>query len=298
MRDPAFLFYSKDFYEGTRTMLPEERACYIDLLVYQHQNGGFIPNEIKRVMMYCSGCSEATLKATLKAKFKLTQVGWVNEVLERVMKERENFSGKQKINGTVGQFWKKSKALLSAKDYNLLKELFENQSNEEIFNKINQLEINEATLKAMLVAMLQAKHKHLEDEIEDENEYLKKGVVGEKNFEPLHGKFIEAWKLWISCRSKKFKNEASEAIGRKKFFELCRGDENLAFPIVEQSIANGWAGLFEVKNNSPGKLEIQAKSKQEQQSDRIKNVAQNLIKSLKDNQNADIRPMEIAQVHR
>lgn len=138
------------------------------------------------------------------------------------------------------------------------------------------------------------------DRVKDKDkdkEYLKKGVVGEKNFEPLHGKFIEAWKLWISCRSKKFKNEASEAIGRKKFFELCRGDENLAFPIVEQSIANGWAGLFEVKNNSPGKLEIQVKSKQEQQSDRIKNVAQNLIKSLKDNQNADIRPMEIAQVH-
>ena len=32
MKDPAFLFYSKDFYEGTRTMLPEERACYIDLM--------------------------------------------------------------------------------------------------------------------------------------------------------------------------------------------------------------------------------------------------------------------------
>ena len=37
MKDPAFLFYSKDFYEGTRTMLPEERACYIDLMIYQHQ---------------------------------------------------------------------------------------------------------------------------------------------------------------------------------------------------------------------------------------------------------------------
>jgi len=35
MKDPAFLFYSKDFYEGTRTMLPEERACYIDLMIYQ-----------------------------------------------------------------------------------------------------------------------------------------------------------------------------------------------------------------------------------------------------------------------
>ena len=96
-KDPAFLFYSKDFYEGTRTMLPEERACYIDLLIYQHQNGGFIPNDLKRVLMYCSGCNEATLQATLEAKFKLSDKGWVNEVLEKVMSDREEFSGKQKI---------------------------------------------------------------------------------------------------------------------------------------------------------------------------------------------------------
>lgn len=61
-----------------------------------------------------------------------------------------------------------------------------------------------------------------------------------------------------------------------------------------QAAANGWISR---NKQDFSKLEIQVKSKQEQQSDRIKNVAQNLIKSLKDNQNADIRPMEIAQVH-
>ena len=30
-KDPAFLFYSQDFYAGTRTMLPEERACWAHL---------------------------------------------------------------------------------------------------------------------------------------------------------------------------------------------------------------------------------------------------------------------------
>lgn len=70
-KDPAFLFYSKDFYEGTRMMLPEERACFIDLMIYQHQNG-FIPDDKRRLMMYCSGIDEATLEATLEAKEQLS----------------------------------------------------------------------------------------------------------------------------------------------------------------------------------------------------------------------------------
>lgn len=78
MKDPAFLFYSKDFYEGTRMMLPVERACYVDLLIYQHQNGP-IPNTLERVLLYCNGVDEATLKATLKAKFKRTKSGWIND---------------------------------------------------------------------------------------------------------------------------------------------------------------------------------------------------------------------------
>jgi len=37
-KDSAFLFYSNDFYEGTRTMFPEKRACLIDLMIYQHKH--------------------------------------------------------------------------------------------------------------------------------------------------------------------------------------------------------------------------------------------------------------------
>ena len=83
-KDPAFLFYSKDFYEGTRTMLPEERACYIDLLIYQHQNE-IIPLDLKRVVLYCNGISEAMLLTTLKAKFIKTDKGWYNEKLKTVI---------------------------------------------------------------------------------------------------------------------------------------------------------------------------------------------------------------------
>ena len=154
-KDPAFLFYAKDYYEGPRMMLPEERACFIDLLIYQHQHG-FIPKDLKRMSMYCVGVSEATLQATLEAKFKLCDKGWYNQKQAEVINERKSFSNKQSINGKVGQFWKKAKAILNKKEYTKLRESLISKSNDSLFRIIENKNIN----KAMLIAML----KHLEDE--------------------------------------------------------------------------------------------------------------------------------------
>lgn len=173
MKDPAFLFYSKDFYEGTRMMLPSERACYVDLLIYQHQNE-FIPNDVERICMYCNGITQATLEATLKAKFKLCDKGWFNEKLAIVISERKEFSAKQSINGTVGQFWKKAKALLPLNKYDLLKIKFTGKTNLEIFKELNNIDLkNDENLKAMLEAML----KHLANEDVDLDKEYKKGNI-------------------------------------------------------------------------------------------------------------------------
>jgi len=163
-KDPAFLFYSNDFYSGTRTMLPEERACYIDLLIYQHQIG-LIPLDLKRVLMYCSGISEAMLIATLEAKFIKTDDGWYNDKLTDVINNRKTFSNKQSINGTVGQFWKKAKALLSTEKYDKIKAFYSKKSNEIIHKEIIEKDLkNDVNIEAMLKAML----KQLENENENE----------------------------------------------------------------------------------------------------------------------------------
>lgn len=47
-KDPAFLFYSKDWLEGTAEMTSEEKGIYIDLLAHQHQKGT-LPAETKRL---------------------------------------------------------------------------------------------------------------------------------------------------------------------------------------------------------------------------------------------------------
>jgi len=105
-KDPAFLFYSKDFYEGTRLMLPEERACLIDLMIYQHQNGGIV-NNTKRLSMYCSGVSEEIIKSTLEQKFTLIDNMWYNDKMLEVTKEREEKGRKNKLIGTFAYVLKK-----------------------------------------------------------------------------------------------------------------------------------------------------------------------------------------------
>lgn len=153
MKDPAFLFYSNDFYEGTRTMLPEERACYIDLLVYQHQHD-YVPNDLKRMSMYCSGISEEIVMNTLKAKFKQTSKGWFNEVLQKTIADRSAYAKKQSENGTIGQFWKRAKTILNKQEYSKLKDVLYHVPKGELLKNILGKEID----KAMLIAML----KHLE----------------------------------------------------------------------------------------------------------------------------------------
>lgn len=66
MKDPAFLFYSQDFYTGTVFMTDEQVGKFIRLLCLQHQTGHlnevvykyvnkyfrFICTRIKRLLVY------------------------------------------------------------------------------------------------------------------------------------------------------------------------------------------------------------------------------------------------------
>lgn len=57
MKDPAFLFYTKDFQSGTQDMSCDEVGAYLRLLMHQHQNG-FVPNDTERMMRICGVFNE------------------------------------------------------------------------------------------------------------------------------------------------------------------------------------------------------------------------------------------------
>lgn len=259
MKDPAFLFYSKDFYEATRTMLPDERACFIDLMIYQHQNG-FIPNinddnNIKRLLMYCSGIDKATLIATLQAKFKQCEKGWYNNRLNTVINDRKEYSEKQSVNGQVGQFYKKAKLNCNAKDYKKIRDYFVDLTNDQRLIIIEKLDKeHKSNIEAMLKALL--KHLVNVNVNVNEDENTEKGVKGEKQiilpFDSENFRtFWENWKTYKNAEHNfKYKTEQSEQAALLSIAKLSGGDEKTATEIIMQSMENGWKGFFEIKKNN------------------------------------------------
>lgn len=241
--------------------------------------------------MYCSGIDEATIKATLQAKFKLCDKGWYNHKLKEVSEERKKFSEKQSINGRVGQFFKRAKKDLSAKDFKKLQaQISETTSNntELLTEWIDQFK----TPKAMLAAML--KHLANGDAIENENIIKdEKGIIMEKE-KPKKPKkapapnpevqipwetetFKTQWEHWKIYKKKdhkfNYKSTQSEQAALEKLCELSGGTEKTAIAIIHQSMSNGWKGFFELKNQNNGKY---SKTKYQASDDLKRRIAEKM----------------------
>lgn len=181
-KDPAFLFYSNDFYEGTRMMLPEERACYIDLLIYQHQHG-FVPNDFKRLVMYCSGCTIDTIQNVLEQKFNQTVNGWSNQKLNQMVNERSGARPKKIASATFAGLISSSK--LNKKQTQKIKKSFRIVDFiEENGIVITNESIVKSRVKEWFNQMVDRMVNNLENENEDENRdnirNSRKGGAGEK----------------------------------------------------------------------------------------------------------------------
>tara|TARA_R110000764_G_scaffold24144_4_gene58371 strand:+ start:5860 stop:6549 length:690 start_codon:yes stop_codon:yes gene_type:complete len=61
---------------------------------------------------------------------------------------------------------------------------------------------------------------------------------------------FDAWTLWKEFRKEQFRS-SYKSIGErsaiKKLIELSKGDQKIQADIIEQSISNGWRGLFALK---------------------------------------------------
>lgn len=97
----------------------------------------------------------------------------------------------------------------------------------------------------------QAKHmlQHMEDEDEDVIKdkdilLLNKIVIEERFFE-----IFLKWLKYKRSRSESYKNKESVQLAYNKLIKLSGNDFNKAIMIVENSMANNWAGLFEIKTS-------------------------------------------------
>lgn len=114
-KDPAFLFYSKDWLEGTAEMLPIEKGIYIDLLCHQHQKGD-IPADTQRLARLVGLSESEFLPIWEGVKNKFIEANGipngipngtsngkrlVNRKLTEVMGDRASKGHKNKIIGTL-----------------------------------------------------------------------------------------------------------------------------------------------------------------------------------------------------
>lgn len=122
-KDPAFLFYSKDWLEGTAELMPIEKGVFIDLLSHQHQKKG-LPTDTERLARLVGLAHDEFLKiwAFIGAKFTEIDGKYVNCKLEKVMSERSEKGKKNTIIGIFSGLLRKSD--LSKKAYTLIKKDF------------------------------------------------------------------------------------------------------------------------------------------------------------------------------
>ena len=70
----------------------------------------------------------------------------------------------------------------------------------------------------------------------------------QKDFIPI----VEKWLLYKKEKKQEYKGQTSINTFCKKLIEYSSGEPTIAEAIIEQSIANNWAGIFELKNNNNG----------------------------------------------
>ena len=95
MKDPAVLFYTKDFLTGTAFFTDAERGQYIRLLCEQHQNGHIPENHMVSV---CLSLASPVVKKFIKD----SDGNYYNERMELEINKRNNFIQTRINNGTKG----------------------------------------------------------------------------------------------------------------------------------------------------------------------------------------------------
>jgi uncharacterized protein YdaU (DUF1376 family) len=110
-KDPAFLFYSKDWIEGTAEMMHDEKGVFIDLLAHHHQSGS-LPVDTKRLALIARLSHEEFLRIWnngLSKKFEPDGNRLVNRKLTEVVTERLTVAKKNRISGIFAGLVRTSK---------------------------------------------------------------------------------------------------------------------------------------------------------------------------------------------
>jgi uncharacterized protein YdaU (DUF1376 family) len=104
MKDPAFLFYTKDFITGTMHMQPDEVGAYMRMLCYQHQHGS-IPNDVQKIKRIIGVFTDEDFEriwSEISSKFVNHSINHlVNERLSTELEHRKNYRPKKQASACL-----------------------------------------------------------------------------------------------------------------------------------------------------------------------------------------------------
>lgn len=84
----------------------------------------------------------------------------------------------------------------------------------------------------------------------------KKQEIPKNVINPFSEAFLDMWDLWKQYKNEQFKFKykgcISEQAALMQLATISGNDEGVACEIIKQSMANGWRGLFMLKNNKNG----------------------------------------------
>ena len=250
-KDPAFLFYSKDWIEGTAEYMPEEKGVYIDLLCFQHQRGG-LPTDTARLAKMV-GISEEhflTIWAVISDNFNRMDNRLVNRKLYQVMNERSTKSKVNTISGTFAGLLRIGK--YNKEQYKYLKERFKIDD----FTKIEKERLTER-ITEWITERLQERLKSIGNGNEDVNEdyIVLLNKVIEKNNIKMSPEFKEMVIQWLRYKSEK--RQSYKEIGLKNFLVKVITDTGGRAAELESMIiystSKNYDGLFKEKQNGANK---------------------------------------------
>ena len=129
-KDPAFLFYSQDFFTGTAMLSFEDRGKYITILCLMHQQGRLSEESISFIV--------GLVSFPLKSKFLIDENGlWYNQRLENETEKRVKFSESRRLNGMKGGRGNKKEEIIPKASAKATANLMEDEDvNENIDNNL------------------------------------------------------------------------------------------------------------------------------------------------------------------
>lgn len=226
----GFTFYPKDWWASDSyfELEPKEKYIYLECLFLMYMNDGYMCYSKEQIEKRFSVKLSEDEFNRIVGRFIKDEKGYtsltVNKRMSKAISSREN--------GKLGGRPKKDESL-----------------SEEEPKKPNEKTQNNPPSE------IEKKEKGKRIEKKEELDVI-------SNF-PFTDDFRSSWDSWKDYKKREFKftykSRQSEEAALNHLKKLCSGNIEIALEIINQSMANGWQGFFELKNFSTNKTEISTK---------------------------------------